>query len=136
MHHATNPEKKNSMERARYAGSPERKRLKNKEWARANSEPLNAKHVSWNKANPRKARGYWIKSEYGLSLEEWDTMLLAQSGLCAICYRHFRNKKEPFVDHNHSTGKVRGLLCQKCNTLLGNAFDSITILLSAIEYLE
>jgi hypothetical protein len=64
-------------------------------------------------------------------------MFAEQKGCCAICGVHQDNVTKRFsVDHNHSTGKVRGLLCQNCNAGLGNFMDDISNLKSAIEYLE
>ena len=78
--------------------------------------------------------------QYGITLEQWDAMLIAQSGRCKICVRPMR---KPHTDHDHSCcpgrgscGKcVRGLLCWECNTMIGNAHDDVTILQSAIDYL-
>lgn len=74
---------------------------------------------------------------YGLTLEDWDQMLIAQSGRCAVCNDQFHNDpKEPAVDHNHQTGKVRGLLCNNCNLGLGHFTESAARLQSAIAYLH
>lgn len=63
-------------------------------------------------------------------------MFLNQNGQCKICGIHQSSLKENLtVDHDHSTGKVRGLLCRKCNLLLGNAKDEPSILQRAIVYL-
>jgi len=56
----------------------------------------------------------------GLSLEDFETMWLVQNGLCAICQKPLKRTQHGYgVDHNHKTGKVRGLLCNGCNTGLG-----------------
>ena len=55
---------------------------------------------------------------------------------CAICGTEFNEKNKGFVDHSHITNEVRGLLCSKCNSLLGMANDDIEILKKAIEYLK
>ena len=70
---------------------------------------------------------------YGLSIEDYNKMLLLQKNKCAICQSEFI--KTPHVDHCHDTGKVRGLLCKVCNVSLGG-FNKPQILKSAIEYLE
>ncbi len=89
------------------------------------------------KASRAKALRKWT---YGLSDEEYTSMLDTQHGKCAIC------KKEPIgridktrklhVDHCHTTGKVRGLLCLHCNRGLGGFLDSVPSLQTAIKYLE
>ena len=64
-------------------------------------------------------------------------MFINQEGCCAICKRHQLNfQKRLFVDHDHKTNEIRALLCQNCNSVLGNAKDDITILQSSIKYLE
>ena len=75
---------------------------------------------------------YQIKRYYGLSPEEYNEIVKHQDGKCAICNLTLKLS----VDHNHTTGKVRGLLCSSCNTVLGHARDSIVILQRAILYLE
>ncbi len=78
-----------------------------------------------------------VKLRYGVSPEDYDQMLVEQDGCCAICGRHQTKFKERLcIDHNHETGIVRGLLCRRCNLLLGHAHDSVTILQLAIDYLK
>jgi hypothetical protein len=55
-----------------------------------------------------------LEREYSLSRQEWNTMLVKQKNQCGICNVEF-GKIKPCVDHNHTTGKVRGLLCRRCN---------------------
>ncbi|WP_007509128.1 MULTISPECIES: endonuclease VII domain-containing protein [Pseudofrankia] len=70
-------------------------------------------------ADPRHGLTRNLWSHYGITIEEWDRLLIASCGLCAICARPFRNTpKEPHVDHNHRTGVVRDLLCAPCNRRL------------------
>ena len=89
-----------------------------------------------NKKDKKEAdRLYQKKSKYGLSQEEYKNMFIAQDNKCAICGRSFSDRKA-YVDHCHETGKVRGLLCTQCNTLLGMARDSVEILGNAINYLK
>jgi predicted restriction endonuclease len=75
--------------------------------------------------------------KFGIDLEQYNQMLTAQDGRCAICGSHQNEYKKAFaVDHDHNTGKIRGLLCHKCNSLLGHAKDDIEILRSATRYLQ
>lgn len=78
---------------------------------------------------------YQKKTKYGLSEEEYKSFFIKQSNKCAICGESF-DVVVPMVDHDHVTGTVRGLLCSKCNTLLGMAKDNIAILENAIKYLK
>lgn len=75
-----------------------------------------------------------LKSKFGLTLEDFNRMLEEQGGACAIC--HKKSSEVLRVDHCHTTGRVRKLLCGPCNTLLGVAFENSDTLRSAIKYLE
>jgi len=91
---------------------------------------------------PEKRRKYKLKATYGISLDEFDFLYSTQKGCCAICgvsiNKDFSSKNiSKFnVDHDHTTGKVRGLLCTNCNVLLGMSKDSIEVLAKAISYLD
>lgn len=79
---------------------------------------------------------YQKKSKYGLSEKEYNELFNIQKNKCAICGCEFNENNKAFVDHSHITNKVRGLLCTKCNTLLGMSNDNVAILEKAIEYLK
>lgn len=73
---------------------------------------------------------------YGIKPEEFSALLDRQGGLCAICRADEAGGKGGWhVDHDHATGKIRGLLCQNCNLMLGNAKDDPARLQAAITYL-
>lgn len=72
---------------------------------------------------------------YGISLEEYEARLKAQTGVCAICERECGTGQNLSVDHNHETGQVRGLLCRRCNTRLG-ALENTEWMEKAMEYLK
>jgi hypothetical protein len=80
---------------------------------------------------------------YGITLSEYRSLLQKQDSRCAICGQiesainwKTKEKKSLAVDHCHSTGKVRGLLCQSCNTALGSFNDDVSLLAKAIAYLS
>lgn len=78
-----------------------------------------------------------LRNKYGISLEEYNRMFQQQEGCCAICGTHQSNEQRSLaVDHDHRTGKVRALLCHKCNAALGNVNDSIDILKEMISYID
>jgi hypothetical protein len=83
-------------------------------------------------------RKYWLKSQYNLSLEEYNEKLKNQEHKCAICRCDETEafKGLLFVDHCHKTNKVRGLLCHHCNTALGKFRESKQILQKAMMYLD
>jgi 5-methylcytosine-specific restriction endonuclease McrA len=71
---------------------------------------------------------------FGLTPQEYDDMAARQNHSCAVCGE--KDTKALAVDHDHDTGRVRGLLCGKCNTALGLMNDSIRRLRLAVDYLE
>ena len=75
-----------------------------------------------------------LKYKYGVGLEDYDSMLTKQLGGCAICGKHPSNSRL-HIDHNHSTGKVRGLLCRKCNLALGLLADNPIIIKKMLQYI-
>jgi ribosomal protein S14 len=82
------------------------------------------------------SRAWRIFSEYGLTLEGYESLFAAQKGLCAICKEAMPGEQLLSVDHDHATGDVRGLLCPICNLGLGYFKDSPERLRSAAEYLD
>lgn len=88
--------------------------------------------------DPDWIRRHNLKQSYGMTLDEFDQILARQGGHCAICAttepggRHGRF----CVDHDHSTGKLRALLCSKCNVGLGHFNDDPDVLVAAIQYLR
>jgi hypothetical protein len=90
---------------------------------------------AWRSRNPERVRNMALMYHYGISLEEYNKMLSAQGGSCAIC-SCVPGLRRLAVDHNHSTGKVRGLLCGPCNRALGILSDDPALLRAASDYLE
>jgi hypothetical protein len=122
-------------------------------WAVRNRERLNTYQRKWNAEHPenvkagkqkyytslpegvkkQRARGYNLKSSYGMTVDDYDKMYKFQDGRCATCARFF---EKLHVDHDHKTEDVRGLLCMNCNTALGCVQDDILVLRELIAYLE
>jgi hypothetical protein len=93
----------------------------------------------WAKNNPDKVkqnrRKNKLKEKYNISIEEYDIMYAKQNGVCYICNKeHLRRPLN--VDHCHVTGKIRKLLCDKCNMTLGLINDSIELLDKFKQYLK
>ena len=95
------------------------------------------------KRDPDKYKHKALKKQYNIGLDEYMIMLESQKGVCSICNKeesainpHTKQPRDLAVDHCHSTGKVRGLLCSKCNTALGSFKDDISLLEAAIVYLK
>jgi hypothetical protein len=95
---------------------------------------------SWRTRNPEKhAQGlFWssIKRKYGITRDQYEALLCHQGGVCAICRQTCVTGFRLGVDHDHKTGKVRGLLCSKCNRGIGNLGDDVVRLRLAVQYLE
>lgn len=105
--------------------------------------------------NVRKSKYKWtreqwwaweIKKQFGLTVDAYNSLLEEQNHSCAVCNTHLDDYKgiygkgkkvERFsVDHCHTSGKVRGLLCYNCNLLLGHAKDNVEVLEAAVAYLK
>lgn len=101
-------------------------------------EKLRIWYRDWSKRNPGKARERHLRQVHGISVEQYQAMLAAQGGGCAICGGPPDRKgvKPFYVDHDHMTGKIRGLLCNRHNAGLGHFSDDITLLEAAIAYLR
>jgi len=80
------------------------------------------------------SRKWLLRRQYNLTLKQYDEMLKAQGGVCAICGED-NGERNLVVDHNHETNKIRGLLCTKCNAALGLLGDDLPGLLAAASYL-
>jgi Recombination endonuclease VII len=80
-----------------------------------------------------RRQGRYLKSRYGLSREDYAALLARQGGVCAICAKP--PEKTLCVDHCHTTGKVRGLLCRQCNFGLGCYGEDQAALIAALAYL-
>jgi len=95
----------------------------------------------YRKMHPQKMKHADLARHYGISLKEYNAMVESQDGKCAICgvdeTLEIRGKTVRLaVDHCHTTGKVRGLLCAKCNQGIGCLKDDVELLQSAIDYLR
>lgn len=118
--------KQRAYGRAYYHRNKERKLASNKIWMQKNKEYR--KGYSW---------GKFLNRKYGITIDQYNALFEIQKGCCAICGLHQENfKKKLYTDHNHETGKVRGLLCVNCNMLIGHAREKHDILLKSVEYLK
>jgi hypothetical protein len=86
-------------------------------------------------AHKDKRRSAQLFRKYGISLDDYELMLKSQNGGCKICTRRPGNRPL-HVDHNHETGRVRGLLCHQCNWYLGTLEEDYSTVLRLISYLH
>lgn len=134
-----------------------KKRIRNKEkdreyarqWALRNPEKVkennkNRKRTkkqhseymkAWRIKEPEKAKSADLKKQYGITIDDYNKKLQSQNCKCAVC-GSLQGKRALAVDHNHSTGEIRDLLCHRCNTSIGLMDESIDKLKALISYLE
>ena len=120
-----------------------------KDWQRSNPDKVRAyrkkenerhKRLGTGRYDPDTKRRYGLQNRYGMTLEEYDAMYDALEGICPVCLRQFQRRGKNIetlcVDHNHTTGEVRGLLCCACNRGLGFFEDSPAALYRLTQYLD
>jgi len=89
------------------------------------------------KLDNERVHNNFLRSRYGITLQDYNNMFKEQGGCCAICGKHQTDTaKRLYVDHCHTSGKVRQLLCQQCNSMLGFAKDNTRTLEAAIKYIN
>jgi len=136
--------KKNKSKLKEQSQTPHRKEYMKKWRQKPENKKKAAKRLrEYRENNPEKRaliqRKSMLKNTYGVTLDWYDSKLEEQKGRCAICgvdNPQRENTKHFSIDHNHSTGKVRGLLCVRCNTFIGYANEHPNVLQSAIKYLK
>lgn len=118
-----------------YLGSPCRNCKKEIRWTSNSACVACQNSAAKRKPRFKNSRAHRLKFLYGLSSTEFFQLLEKQNYCCAICNIN-NNKRKLVVDHCHKTSKVRGLLCQHCNSAIGFVADDISLLEKAIEYLR
>lgn len=95
------------------------------QWYHDNREQADENRRRWN-----------LQKHYGVTVEEYETRLAAQGGVCAICGNGQGRGHRLAVDHCHDSARIRGLLCHSCNRAIGLLGDNVDLLRKAIDYLE
>ena len=127
-YYETNKDKVSKQSKKRYEEVKELQSKKYKEFRKQNPDFIK-----------ERDKGYYLKKKYGITTQQLAEMWTSQNGKCGNmgCLEALVRGKAGFaVDHCHQTGKIRGLLCMKCNVSLGNVKDSITRLFGLIKYLK
>ncbi|MBN1183458.1 MAG: endonuclease VII domain-containing protein [Bacteroidales bacterium] len=125
----------------RYADNKENRKEYQKKYYHSNIEKERKRsrqyHALHQEEHKIRCRKNDLKRKYSITLEQYNKLYGEQNGCCKICGRHSSKFKNGLaVDHNHRTGKIRGLLCNYCNRGLGKFSDSLEKLEKAVEYLK
>ena len=134
-------EHKRKYDKQYYQRTADKRRARYKVYYQKVREKKLAANKDWMAKNKAYRKEYaWellLKNKYGITPSDYDTLYKSQNGCCAICGIHQTElKKRLYVDHDHSTGKVRALLCVNCNMLIGHAQEKVEILEKSIGYLK
>lgn len=132
---------KQQTDRKWYLKNRQRRLASARRWQQAHKEQEKMRHRRYRLKYPSRVRAIVrrvkLYSKYGLTISQFDSLNAFQESLCAICGEpQSKAGKSLAVDHCHKTGRIRGLLCDRCNLVLGNVGDSTTLLTRMIEYLE
>lgn len=137
--HAAHKESVSAWGKARYQRNKDRVAKQSRAWKESNRDRVNELGRAWYAKNKERRhtsdRRSYLQRAYGLTIEQYDAMLAAQQGVCAICLKAPRERYLT-VDHNHATGEVRALLCRHCNAGLGLYDESPELLQRAAAYLN
>jgi hypothetical protein len=109
-----------------------------KGWQERNPERLDAYRAEYRNrpARKRAMRDLYYRRNFGITADEVDALLAGQGGKCAICDGVSARAEGWHVDHNHETGQIRGVLCQRCNHGIGLLEEDPARLRAAADYLE
>ena len=116
--------------------NPEKHRANARKWNLENKDRYYANKKRFSKRHPHKIKNDQLRIKFGITLDQYNEMLVKQDGVCAICKQKCETGKSLAVDHCHKTKKVRGLLCQYCNTGFGQFREKREHLVSAILYYD
>jgi len=137
QYYENNKEKLLERKKQYYANNKKKCNERDKKYRDNNSEKIKKVKKQYTATHKKETKNLNLKRCYGITIEQYDQMFNVQEGKCKVCGKHQNELKQPLsVDHNHITGKVRGLLCPNCNTILGYAKDDINILQNVINYLK
>ena len=126
-----------AADRKYHADHREEKNAARKAWGEKYPEREAETYRRWYRENRDRVRDTRFRAKYGITLADYNAMLLQQNSKCKIC---FSTEPKGFgrfhVDHDHKTGKVRGLLCSHCNVGLGHFKENAALLRDAASYVE
>ena len=128
---------RNAKRRAHRAANLDLYRSRERAYYNNNQDRQKQNRQNWKKANPEKVRAINRLHKFDVTKVEWDAQFEAQGHCCSICKSDDpRADRDWATDHCHATGRLRAILCQPCNKLLGHAEDRPEVLRAAAAYLE
>jgi hypothetical protein len=137
-----NKEKVEESRRRWKEANPEKEALhqlnRGRRYKEKNPEKVKLSQKMWYEANKERSRENKLKRKYDITLDDYEKMLHEQNGSCALCFVKAEDERNKIlvVDHNHLTGEVRSLLCNRCNTAIGLFKENQDVILRAAEYLK
>jgi hypothetical protein len=135
-YYLTHKDKISIQSKANYIAHRQERLAHVKTYRDAHREETLARHKAYYHAHREERSSSELILNYGISKADRDMLLFAQNGTCAICGKDNWGKNSPHVDHDHVTGKIRGILCARCNVALGMIGDDPKVAQSIITYLE
>jgi len=121
---------------------PDYEKSRHHKYYEEHKDQIKARVKEYDKTHKRDSKSKKLKHNFGITLEQYNDMLVSQNGVCAICKQVETHKHKSgvlcklSVDHCHTTGRNRKLLCHKCNLGLGIFNDNPVVLHDAARYLE
>lgn len=134
--YAKDPKRYADAVRKSYRKHHERALEYHRRYREKNSEVIRKRKKEYAAKHPMRLRAAHLRYKYALTLDDYARMLEEQNRKCAICHHHSPKEKRLAVDHCHDTGKVRGLLCDRCNRALGLLRECPDVLRAGAEYLK
>lgn len=134
-YYADNKEAEQERYQTYYQANRDDLREKSRAWSAAHKDHRSAYNRAYHELDPEQRSMRWREWRYGLTAEDYTSLLEAQRGVCGICHTE-PNSKPLAVDHDHETGAVRGLLCGTCNSGIGMLKDDAELLRRAVAWVE
>ena len=137
-----NKEYYKEYKRKYYQGHKEKHKKYKQQYYKKNKKRISESVKKYRQEHTKEARENNIRNNYGINGKQYDEIFKKQNGKCAICLKLEQVKHKSgtlsqlSIDHDHKTGKTRGLLCRRCNTALGLLQDDLLLLKQAVKYLE
>lgn len=137
QYYKKNEDKIKEQSQQRYKKNKDKINEQHRQYREKNKDKTNEQSRQYRKNNKDEINERQRQRLYGLINGGYNQLFQQQNGCCAICGKHQSKLSQVLgVDHNHITGKIRGLLCKRCNVGLGNFEENINSLQGAINYLH